>query len=104
MDIATEIMVFVEGPGGPGMLSLRADGGWGIDANTGASLVFTLSRPTRDALAVAYFWHAHDELTAAPDLARRLGESAAAIDRAATNRKERARRFTEFAARLNLKR
>ena len=104
MDIAAEIMVFVEGPGGPGMLTLRGDGGWGIDANTGASLVFTLSRPTRTELAIAYFWHAFDELTERAPLSRRLGESSAVVDKAEANRLERKRRFDEFAQRLNLTR
>ena len=104
MDIAAEIMVFVEGPGGPGMLTLRGDGCWGIDANTGASFVFTLSRPTRDELAIAYFWHAHDELTARPSLSRRIGESSVVVDKVEANRLQRARSFTEFAERLRLKR
>lgn len=97
-------MMFVEGPAGPGMLSLRGDGGWGIDANTGASLVFTISRPTREELAIAYFWHACDELTARAPLARRLGESSAVVDKVEAHRAARERSFDEFARRLNLTR
>ncbi|MDP2345725.1 MAG: hypothetical protein Q8O67_32580 [Deltaproteobacteria bacterium] len=91
-------MMFIEGRGGPGMLSRRVGGDWCIDANTGASVVFTNSRPTREELAIAYFWHACDELTARPSFTRRMGESSVVVDRVDE------REFDEFARRLNLSR
>ena len=63
-DVAAAIMVFVEGLGGPGMQSLRGDGAWGSAPHAGASFFFSLSRSTRDELALAYFWHAYGKLIA----------------------------------------
>ncbi len=104
MDLAAEIMVFLEGPPGPGMLELRGDGSWGIDASTGASVVFTLGRPTREAVAVAYFWRACDELCSRAPLSRRVGESSSVIAKVDARRAERARSFADFASRVGLKR